>query len=427
MPHLLPAHLLAVLEAKPRHAGLEHLPVPLHFRAGLGELHPAASITSAYATSSMPSSASTLTRSVGSWLRSVPLARQMHSNPLTWSALASEPPPVSDVARGVSAGLERPLGHHDRLGPGPGPVALEHPLHHHVEVALGRVGGVLEMIDHLGRHRLHPRGVKASGLRLDPAPLGHHVGVGPTRDRAHVGRGHRIEPAEAHGRDARRGGGDGAAAVLGPDAGVRGPAVELGRDPVIGRGGEHDLADRGGVVEDIAVPALQAGRVELLGPEQRDLLAHREQQLDPDRRGLGLGQQAAGKLERDRDRGLVVGAQDAVVGVLPSPVDQHGLDRRRGRHRVQMGADEDAALARAGDAGEQVAGVRARALTGVILLRVEPHLLELADDPVGAFALPAGRALDPAQGREGFVQPLAILVGGASHARVALITPSPAR
>ena len=55
----------------------------------------AASSTRARVTSSMPSRAATLTRSPGSWLRSVPLARFTHSKPAALNALASEPPPVS--------------------------------------------------------------------------------------------------------------------------------------------------------------------------------------------------------------------------------------------------------------------------------------------------------------------------------------------
>jgi hypothetical protein len=48
----------------------------------------------------MLSSAATLTRSSGSWLRSVPLARQMACRPAASKALASEPPPLS-ISRGV--------------------------------------------------------------------------------------------------------------------------------------------------------------------------------------------------------------------------------------------------------------------------------------------------------------------------------------
>ena len=61
--------------------------------------HAAASSSSASATSSIPSSAATETRSVGSWLRSVPLARFTHGRPAASSALASEPPPLA-ICRG---------------------------------------------------------------------------------------------------------------------------------------------------------------------------------------------------------------------------------------------------------------------------------------------------------------------------------------
>src|SRR5215208_4839984 len=66
---------------------------------GSGSGSAAASSRSASATSSMPSSAATDTRSVGSWLRSVPLARFTHGKPPASRALASEPPPVA-IRRG---------------------------------------------------------------------------------------------------------------------------------------------------------------------------------------------------------------------------------------------------------------------------------------------------------------------------------------
>ena len=49
----------------------------------------------------MPSSAATDTRSVGSWLRSVPLARLTHVKPLTASALASDAPQVLAAERAL--------------------------------------------------------------------------------------------------------------------------------------------------------------------------------------------------------------------------------------------------------------------------------------------------------------------------------------
>src|SRR5215203_5080697 len=54
----------------------------------------AADSMSASATSSVPSSAATETRSLGSWLRSVPLARFTQCRPAASSAFASDPPPV---------------------------------------------------------------------------------------------------------------------------------------------------------------------------------------------------------------------------------------------------------------------------------------------------------------------------------------------
>ena len=64
-----------------------------------GALHPpqaaAASPSSASVTSSIPSSAATATRSVGSWLRSVPLATFTQVTPAACSAFASEAPPVT--------------------------------------------------------------------------------------------------------------------------------------------------------------------------------------------------------------------------------------------------------------------------------------------------------------------------------------------
>ena len=90
--------LLAVVVAEAALADVEDR--ALEDRVRLEPLEPgahgcaAASSRSARQTSSMPSSAATLTRSVGSWLCSVPFARLTTSTPCAISALASEPPPV---------------------------------------------------------------------------------------------------------------------------------------------------------------------------------------------------------------------------------------------------------------------------------------------------------------------------------------------
>src|SRR3954467_14688745 len=101
VPHDLARDLLAVLVAERLRADRDELALVPGLPAGGLEAraHAAASSSKAKATSSMPSSAATETRSVGSWLRSVPLARLTHGSPAASSALASEPPPVT-IRRG---------------------------------------------------------------------------------------------------------------------------------------------------------------------------------------------------------------------------------------------------------------------------------------------------------------------------------------
>ena len=140
----------------------------------------AASI-SAIATSSMPSSASTLTRSSGSWLRSVPLARFMHGNPAALNALASDPPPVT-ISLAHSHMRAARVRRADRGAVGFSPVAGEHLLDGQVEVALGGVSGVLEAVDHLGHDLFDPLLGDAAHLGLDAAALGHDVRRGAALD-----------------------------------------------------------------------------------------------------------------------------------------------------------------------------------------------------------------------------------------------------
>src|SRR3954447_13122831 len=97
VPHDLARDLLPVLVAERLRADRDELALVAGLPAGGLEARAhaaAASSSRAKATSSMPSSAATETRSVGSWLRSVPLARLTHGSPAASSALASEPPPV---------------------------------------------------------------------------------------------------------------------------------------------------------------------------------------------------------------------------------------------------------------------------------------------------------------------------------------------
>src|SRR3954454_1965822 len=94
----LARRLLAVLVTERLLANAEDLALVLRLGADgleLGAHTAAASSSSAKATSSIPSSAATATRSVGSWLRSVPLARFTQVKPPASSTFASDPPPVT--------------------------------------------------------------------------------------------------------------------------------------------------------------------------------------------------------------------------------------------------------------------------------------------------------------------------------------------
>ena len=76
------------------------------------------------------------------------------------------------------------------------------------------------------------------------------------------------------------GGGDRAAAVLGPDPGVGLDAAELGDQLLVGRGRGDHLADRRRVVEDEAELRAQRVDVERVRAAQALLLGDREDQLD---------------------------------------------------------------------------------------------------------------------------------------------------
>src|SRR5215212_1015789 len=191
-----------------------------------------------------------------------------------------------DVAARVPAGAQGGLGDlHLRRG-GPDAEAVEEPRHVDVEVALRGVRAIGQVVDELAHERLDLRLVERAHLRLDHAALRHDVDPRPAGDRADVRRRLLVEAPERHRGDRARGGDDRAAAGLRTDPGVRGDAAQLGDDAVVVRRGEHDLADRGGVVEHVAEAAAQLRRVERLRTRERMLLADREEQLDRDGRRL---------------------------------------------------------------------------------------------------------------------------------------------
>ena len=169
-----------------------------------------------------------------------------------------------------------------------------------------------------------------------------------------------------HGGDRARSGRDRVVARLGADARVRRLAPEARLDRVVGRGGEHDLANGRGVVEDKAEVGAQARLVERLGALQSLLLAGGEQDLDTGR-GLALTHDPAHGAHDRRDRGLVVGAEDRLVAVREQAVLAHHLHRAVERHGVHVRAEEDrrSALRAPRSARQQVAGR--------VLLHLEPE------------------------------------------------------
>ena len=141
--------------------------------------------------------------------------------------------------------------------PGLQAVALEQPLDDHVDVALaGRVvGGVVERRDDLADDLLDALRRRASAPRRRRVQRSGTTFVPPTPplDRARrstvVSSSMRPCGIAAIACAAAR---DRAAAVLGPDPGVRGAAEQLGLPAHVRRRGDDDLADRRGVVEDVA-------------------------------------------------------------------------------------------------------------------------------------------------------------------------------
>ena len=108
-------------------------------------------------------------------------------------------------------------------------------------------------------------------------------------------------------------GGDRVAAVLGPAAGVGGVAVEARVDPVVGRRG-HDVSPSGWRGRTRTRTRIAAARRRRPSRRAGDLLGGGEQQLDP--HGRAVAHRAPGDLHHHDERGLVVGAEDRLVGVL---------------------------------------------------------------------------------------------------------------
>ena len=187
----------------------------------------------------MPSSASTLTRSVGSWLRSVPLARFTHGEAGALEGVGVRAAAGGDARRLVAAGAQRPLGDGDPAARARrSPVAVEHPLD--------------------GRRRGRTRAALAASWRWSTISVDERLGPGarralrtsasirqrsgttliavPPRDRADVGGRLRRRAGRAASPRSPRAA---ATIALRPSSG-RMPACaarprKLGHDPVVGR------------------------------------------------------------------------------------------------------------------------------------------------------------------------------------------------
>ena len=108
-------------------------------------------------------------------------------------------------------------------------------------------------------------------------------------------------------------------------AGVGRAAVEAHLHRVGVRRAEDDLADRSRLVVDVADPGVQLPLVEGRRSVQPDLLLRGEEELDPSVRTV-LREHPANRLEHDRDRRLVVGAENRPRGVADDAVLEHRLD-----------------------------------------------------------------------------------------------------
>src|SRR5262249_56046377 len=96
-----------------------------------------------------------------------------------------------------------------------------------------------------------------------------------------------------------------------------------------------------------------------------------------------------------RDRGVGGGAEDRLPGVADDAVLDDGLDLVLGRHGVEVRAEEDRlALGGRLERGVEVAHRRADAASGVVLVRLEPAVAEVALHAVGNGALLSRRTRD---------------------------------
>ena len=160
------------------------------------------------------------------------------------------------------------------------------------------------------------------------------------------------------------------------------------------RGAEDDLADRRALVVHEAGRRDEPRVVERVRAAERDLLLRREEELDSGVLAT-LVEDAANRLEHDDDRRLVVRAEDRPGGIADDAVlADDRVDPRLGRNRVRVRAEEDRrpAVVRRRDAAVDVPRVAVEAAGGVVLVPLEPEVVEVRGDAVCDGALAPGRA-----------------------------------
>ena len=162
-------------------------------------------------------------------------------------------------------------------------------------------------------------------------------------------------------------------------------------------GGERQKARKAFVIDQGVQLTVVEGRRSV----QPDLLLGREQELDPSVRTV-LGEHPANCLEHDRDRRLVVGAEDRPRSVADDAVLEHRLDRPLRGHRVEMGTEENRCprLGRGLDPGVEVARVGPDSWPGVVFGNLEAYVTQVRRNPVGDHALLTGWAGENSELRE---------------------------
>jgi hypothetical protein len=182
---------------------------------------------------------------------------------------------------------------------------------------------------------------------------------------------------------------------------MRGAPVEAKVDLARGRRREDHRADGRRHVVDVAGARAQPTDVELLGPDQADLFLRREDELDA-RVRTALGDDTSHRFHHRDDGGLVVGAEDGSRRVADEAVVVHDrLDRARGRHGVEVRAEEERRTGRSAlDPPVEVPDRRADPRPAVVLVEADAEALELGRDAIGDGTLVPGRARNRGELRE---------------------------